>query len=189
MNRNCNACIYPNNLPDRVQYEGQENYTFKDNRSKLFEYIVGIFRNNKCHLYRINIVEDHVHIVSHLHSTVALGSLVKDIKIARSAFIKDKAAGRKAKALLPVPLRTKANSLSYVKNQEEHHKKITFREGYIALLDEHGIEFMKSIYCSGCLLNPVGVRSRPFFCLRISCGVIQIKSLRDFNGKFEHEMM
>ena len=93
--------------------KNRENILLKDNRSKLFEYIVRIFRNNKCHLYRINAVEDHVHIVSHLHPTVALASFVKD---------KDKL-------------------IEYVKNQEEHHRKVTFREEYIALLNEHGIEF------------------------------------------------
>jgi len=29
----------------------------------------------------------------------------------------------------------------YVKNQEEHHKTLTFKEEYIALLKEHEIEF------------------------------------------------
>ncbi len=31
--------------------------------------------------------------------------------------------------------------VEYVKNQQEHHKKTTFREEYIALLKEHGIEY------------------------------------------------
>jgi len=31
--------------------------------------------------------------------------------------------------------------IEYVKNQEEHHKTKTFREEFIELLTEHGIEF------------------------------------------------
>ncbi len=31
--------------------------------------------------------------------------------------------------------------IEYVKNQEEHHKQTTFRDEYIALLREHGIDF------------------------------------------------
>ena len=31
--------------------------------------------------------------------------------------------------------------IEYVKNQEEHHKQITFRDEYITLLKEHGIDF------------------------------------------------
>jgi REP element-mobilizing transposase RayT len=53
----------------------------KENRSKLFKYIWGVLQNKNCHLYRINCVEDHLHIITHLHPTVALSDLIKDIKL------------------------------------------------------------------------------------------------------------
>ena len=31
--------------------------------------------------------------------------------------------------------------INYVKNQEEHHRNKTFREEYIALLEEHGVVY------------------------------------------------
>jgi len=31
--------------------------------------------------------------------------------------------------------------IDYIKNQEEHHKKVTFEEEYKALLKEHNIAF------------------------------------------------
>jgi hypothetical protein len=33
------------------------------------------------------------------------------------------------------------NVIEYIKNQKEHHKNITYKEEYIALLKEFGIEF------------------------------------------------
>jgi len=102
----------------------------KDNRSKLFEYIVGIFRNNKCHLYRINAVEDHGHIASHLHPTIASALLVKDIKIARSAFIKDKAlfkhfvGWQEGYGVFTYSFRDKDKLIEYAKNQEERLKRL-----------------------------------------------------------------
>ncbi|MDD3875665.1 MAG: transposase [Bacteroidales bacterium] len=48
-------------------------------REKLFRYISGIIEKQNCHLYRINGIEDHIHIVTHLHPTIALANLVKDI--------------------------------------------------------------------------------------------------------------
>jgi putative transposase len=36
-------------------------------------------------LYRINGVEDHLHILTHIHPTVALSSLIKDIKLASNS--------------------------------------------------------------------------------------------------------
>src|SRR5687767_43148 len=61
-----------------------------DNRPVLYEYIWGILKKKSCHLYRINGVEDHLHIASHLHSSIAVAPLVKDIKLAASSLIKRK---------------------------------------------------------------------------------------------------
>ena len=38
-------------------------------------------------------------------------------------------------------IKDKDRLIEYVKNQEEHHRKKTFKEEYIELLLEHGIEF------------------------------------------------
>ncbi|MEQ9313501.1 MAG: transposase [Cytophagales bacterium] len=44
----------------------------KKGRPDLFKYIWGILKNKKCHLYQINGVEDHIHILTHIHPSVAL---------------------------------------------------------------------------------------------------------------------
>lgn len=119
----------------------------KENRQKLFEYIWGILKNKKCHLYRLNGVEDHLHIVTHLHPTVALASLVKDIKVASAAYIKEKSlfehfdGWQDGYAAFTYSIEAKDNLINYVKNQEEHHKTKTFREELSDLLCEHGVEF------------------------------------------------
>ena len=97
-------------------------------------------------MYRIKGVEDHLHIVTHLHPSVSLANLVKTIKIASSGFIKDNGIlktsmpGRRDMAHLLIRLK-KNELIEYVKNQEDHHKIFTFREEYIELLNEHEIEF------------------------------------------------
>ena len=55
-----------------------------ENQSKLYKYIWGIIKNKKCHLYRIGGVENHIHIITHLHPSIALANFIKDIKIASS---------------------------------------------------------------------------------------------------------
>jgi REP element-mobilizing transposase RayT len=57
-------------------------------RDKLYRFIWGVLKNKKCHVYRIGGVEDHLHILTHIHPEVALSSLVKDIQLASSSFIK-----------------------------------------------------------------------------------------------------
>jgi putative transposase len=68
----------------------REKTLLKENRPELFKDIWGILKNKKCHLYRVNGVEDHIHIVTSLHPSIALADLVKDIKLGSSSFIKAK---------------------------------------------------------------------------------------------------
>ena len=119
----------------------------KDNREELFRYIWGVLKNNKCHLYRIGGVEDHIHIVTHIHPAVAVSSLVKDIKLASSDYIKkqnlfpDFKAWQVGYGSFTYSFSDKDMLIEYVKNQERHHHKKTFREELIELLNEHYVEF------------------------------------------------
>ena len=125
----------------------REPTLLKDRRQLLFKDIWGILNKKKCHLYRINGVEDHVHVVTSLHPTVALASVVKDIKLGSSAFIKehlifpDFNGWQDGYGAFTYSINEKDKLIEYVKNQEEHHKKLTFRQELIMLLEEHGIEF------------------------------------------------
>ncbi len=119
----------------------------KENRSKLFKYIWGVLQNKNCHLYRINCVEDHLHIITHLHPTVALSDLIKDIKLSTTQFIKSEKlfpnfdGWQDGYGAFTHSLSDKDMLIEYVKNQEEHHKKVSFKEEYIRLLKEHKIDF------------------------------------------------
>lgn len=92
-------------------------------------------------------VSDHLHIVTHLHPSIALASLIKDIKLASTEHIKAKnlfpafAGWQDGYGAFTYSIKEKDRLIEYVKHQEEHHKTKTFREEYIELLKEHGIEF------------------------------------------------
>lgn len=119
----------------------------KEKRDELFKYISGILENKKCHLYQLNGVEDHLHILTHLHPSVALSDLVKDIKIASSIFIKENnlfpgfTGWQVGYGAFTYSNEAKVRLIRYIKNQEEHHRKKNFREEYIGLLKEHDIPF------------------------------------------------
>ncbi|MFN4257094.1 MAG: IS200/IS605 family transposase [Saprospiraceae bacterium] len=119
----------------------------KENRPELFKYIWGILKNKNCHLYRINGVEDHLHIVTHLHPSVSLASLVKDIKVASSGHIKeaglfpDFEGWQDGYGAFTYSIEAKDNLINYVKNQEEHHRTKSFKEELTELLRENQVEF------------------------------------------------
>jgi len=112
----------------------------------LYKYIGGIIKNKKCFLYRINGMEDHIHILSDLHPSIALADYMRDIKTATSIWIKDSGnfpgfmGWADGYAALTYALRDKEMIINYIKNQREHHKSNTFEEEYRKLLNEFGIE-------------------------------------------------
>ena len=119
----------------------------KGNRDKLYKYIWGTLKNKKCHLYRINGVEDHLHIISHLHPSIALADLVKDIKLSSCSMINQKLlfpsfnGWQNGYAAFTYSISEKNRLIEYVKNQETHHKEISYKEELIRLLIEHKIEY------------------------------------------------
>jgi len=98
-------------------------------------------------LYQINGVENHIHIVTHIHPLIALATLIKDIKLASSSWNKAKGIFKNFNGwqdgygAFTYSIKDKDRLIEYVKNQKEHHKIKTFREEYVKLLKEHGIQF------------------------------------------------
>lgn len=124
-----------------------EHTLTKENRPELFKYIWGIIKKKRCHLYRINGIEDHIHIITDLHPQTLLADLIKDIKVAGSKYIKENKlfpsfkGWQRGYGAFTYSISAKDNLIEYVKNQEEHHKKISFKEEYIQLLKEHKVDY------------------------------------------------
>ena len=127
--------------------KNRERTLSESQQEKLFSFIWGILKNKKCHLYRIGGIEDHIHIITHIHPTVAVAELVKDIKLATSSFIKNEhlfskfSGWQEGYDAFTYSISAKDNLIEYVKKQKEHHKKRSFKEEYVNLLKEHRIEY------------------------------------------------
>ena len=125
----------------------RDNTLDKKNRDELYKYITGILQKKQCHVYQIGGVEDHIHIVTHVHPSVALAVLVKDIKMASTDYIKQENlfpsfnGWQNGYGAFTYTIKEKDRLIEYVKRQEEHHHKMTFREEYVAILKVHQIEY------------------------------------------------
>ncbi len=112
----------------------------------LYRYIWGIIKQKDGILYRINGMEDHIHILSDLHPSVALADYVRDIKRATSGWLgtseffpyfRGWADGYGA---FTYTWRDREMIINYIRNQRIHHKRFSFEEEYKKLLDEFEIE-------------------------------------------------
>jgi len=116
-----------------------------EHQEALYKFIWGIITKRKGVLYRINGMENHIHILSDLHPTIALSDFVKEIKTASNSWMKETGNYPKFTSWaegcceLTYTYRDKELINNYIKNQKEHHKKVSFEDEYRALLKEHGI--------------------------------------------------
>jgi REP element-mobilizing transposase RayT len=116
-------------------------------KKRLFAFIFQLLKNKKCFLYRVNGVEDHVHILTHVHPSISISTLVKDIKVSTSIFIKRELVFKnfngwqEGYGAFTETINTKDRLIDYVKNQEKHHEKISFFDEYKGILEDHGIAF------------------------------------------------
>ena len=112
----------------------------------LYAYSMGIIKNKGCYLYRINGMEDHVHIFCDLHPTIALADFMRDIKTSSSIWLKQTGKFPKFEgwaegyAAFTYAWKDKEIIIDYIKNQQVHHKKESFEDELRRLLKEHGIE-------------------------------------------------
>ena len=130
---------------------GSKDYTSfltKVNQEILYNYIAGILWNKKCHPHLVGGYSNHIHIVFDLHPTVALSYLVKDIKKAsHEMMVREKVSFQRFPGwqvgfgAFTYTQSSKSALIQYVKDQENHHKKYSFRDELMALYEEHSIEF------------------------------------------------
>ena len=71
-----------------ISTKNRERTLKVEKRVELHKFIWGILKNKNCHLYQIGGIEDHIHIVTHIHPSIDLSAIIKDIKVASNEYIK-----------------------------------------------------------------------------------------------------
>jgi putative transposase len=127
--------------------KGRENLFKKENREELHKFITGIVSNREQKLLAIFAMPDHVHILVGMKPNIALSDLVRDIKAGSSKFINDskwingKFNWQEGYGGFSYSKSHLDNVIKYILNQEEHHKKQTFKEEYNSFLVKFEIEY------------------------------------------------
>jgi len=90
---------------------------------------------------------DHVHVFIGMTPSIALSDLVRDIKAGTSGFINEKRWVR-GKFHWQEGFGAFSHSHSeidtvvrYIRNQQEHHRKKTFKEEYVEMLKSFAVEY------------------------------------------------
>lgn len=126
--------------------EGRANLIQKDWKEIIQKYIAGIINGKGQKSIIVNGSSDHVHCLFSMTPSMRLSDLVRDIKNSSSKFIneqslvKEKFHWQDGYGAFSYSHSHLDKVYKYIENQEEHHRKKTFREEYLLFLKNYEIE-------------------------------------------------
>lgn len=116
-------------------------------KQRLFPYMGGIFRELGATPMLINGPADHVHILAVLPAKLAPAEILNKVKANSSGWVHrtfptlKEFAWQIGYAAFGVSPSQKKTVLDYIGEQEEHHRKVSFKEEFIAFLKKYEIDY------------------------------------------------
>jgi len=115
-------------------------------RDRLQAYLGGIAVELEIVPEAIGGMGDHVHLLLRLRATHRLSDVVRDLKRAASEWIHTTIglaafAWQDGYGAFTVSASVREEVAAYIRDQEEHHRRRTFRDEYITLLRKSAVEF------------------------------------------------
>jgi putative transposase len=127
--------------------KGRKNLIKESFRDELEKFMCGVVNNHKCKTYAIYCNPDHTHIFVSMHPTIAPSKLMEHVKSVSSGWLNEKkyiigkfewqngfGAFTYSKSHID-------RVVKYILNQPVHHKKQTFKEEYLQLLEKFNVEY------------------------------------------------
>ena len=116
-------------------------------RERLWPYLGGIARENEMKALAIGGVADHVHLLLSLPATMPIAKAMQLIKGGSSKWVHETFSDQRLFAwqtkygAFSVSFSQLDGVIQYIETQEEHHRKMSFQEEFLALLKKHRIEY------------------------------------------------
>ncbi len=117
-----------------------------EHSEELYRYIWGYVKNKHSVLFRINGIEDHIHLFLSMTPTVSVSDFIRDLKAESSKMLKrtfgfeNFEGWSEGYAALSCSLNDKDKIINYINSQREHHKHISFKEEYEEYLKQMGLK-------------------------------------------------
>tara|TARA_R110002073_G_scaffold101567_1_gene230846 strand:+ start:39 stop:500 length:462 start_codon:yes stop_codon:yes gene_type:complete len=127
--------------------QNRQSLINKEWKDELYKYITGIIQNHNHKVLQINGMPDHIHILFGMRPTQSLSDLMKQVKqdsskwINKKGFVNGKFSWQAGYGAFSYAKSEISNVIHYIKNQEVHHKSVSFQDEYLQLLNEFDIEF------------------------------------------------
>lgn len=109
--------------------------------------IGNLINETGCKTIIVNGTEDHIHCFFSLHPSLSVSDLMQKIKsnssgwLNKQTFLKHRFEWQSGYGAFSYSRSQLNNVYQYILNQENHHKKITFRAEYLELLKSFSVEY------------------------------------------------
>ena len=119
----------------------------KELQERLWPFLGGIARQNEMKAIEVGGVEDHVHILLSLPSTIPISKAMQLVKGGSSKWVHENFpehrlfSWQEKYGAFSVSVSQLDNVVEYIRNQPSHHKTMTFQEEFLNLLKRHRIEY------------------------------------------------
>ena len=116
-------------------------------QERLWPYLGGIARENKMKALKVGGVEDHVHILLSLPSTLEIAKAVQLLKGNLSKWIHETFPKLKTfewqegYGAFSIGVSGVDDTIKYIENQAEHHRRQSFKDELKAFLKRHELEY------------------------------------------------
>ena len=137
------------NVTIHVIFSTKDRYAFltPQIRPELYAYMATVLAEMDSPAILIGGVEDHVHILCRLSRNHIIADIVKTVKLSTSKWLKTK-RGMLSKfqwqggyGAFSVSASQVASVVDYIKNQEEHHRDVSFEDELRRFLTKYGVTF------------------------------------------------
>jgi putative transposase len=113
--------------------------------SDLWSYLGGIARKNGFKAIAIGGTANHVHILLSLPAAIPLAKVMQLLKGGSSKWMNESGDGnfawQEGYGAFTVGISQQAATAAYINSQEEHHRKRSFEDEFLAFLKKHGIDY------------------------------------------------
>ena len=119
----------------------------KPDLPKLYKYISGIVDSEGGMMIAAGGITNHIHLLLTLPRTITVSDYLKKIKSNSSRWLKEQGSQYRAfgwqdgYGVFSVSPSVMDKVVAYINNQEEHHRKHTFRDEMISFLNAYHVQF------------------------------------------------
>ena len=125
----------------------RRNLISADLQPPLWAYLGGIADQNGMKALAVGGIDNHVHVLVSLPSTLSIAKAAQLLKGGSSKWVHDsypihkQFAWQEGYGAFSIGISSVDDTVAYIQGQTDHHRTVTFEEEFVRFLEKHGLEY------------------------------------------------